>query len=191
MAILKEFKTAVLSTVVLAVVLCGLYPLAVFLFGQLFYRQSAHGSLIVEGGKIIGSKLIGKDFKEKGYFLPRPSAVNYDPSNSSGSNLGPTSKKLIDTVSARIAEYRRINGLSPDVKIPADAVMASGSGLDPHISLHNARLQLARVAKERGVSQNELEKFLQKNTTYRTLGLLGEPRVNVLLLNLALDVYHK
>ncbi|MDD5170083.1 MAG: K(+)-transporting ATPase subunit C [Syntrophales bacterium] len=186
---LKELRTAVVSTLVLAVILCGAYPLLVWGTGQAIFPNQANGSLIQLRGKTVGSSLLAQGFKGAAYFHPRPSAAGqgYDAANSGGTNLGPTSQKLIDTVKQRIADYRLENGLSPQSSIPADAVTASGSGLDPHISIRNARLQAPRVAKARNISEETLRKKIDLHTERRDLGIFGEPRVNVLTLNLDLD----
>ena len=189
-AFLSEIRGAIIATLVLAVVCCGLYPLVVFGISQAFLREKANGSLIVDkDGTVRGSKLLGQNFSADKYFHPRPSAAGngYDAANSGGSNLGPTSQKLNDAIKDRIDVYRKENGLSQNESVPADAVTASGSGLDPHISVLNAQLQTARVAKVRGLSEEEVHKLIQQNTDDRDLGLLGEPGVNVLGLNLALD----
>jgi K+-transporting ATPase ATPase C chain len=191
---MKEFfshiRGAVVSTLVLAVVCCGLYPLIVFGISQAFFHDKANGSLIVEpDGTVRGSKLLGQGFADPKYFHPRPSAAGngYDAASSGGSNLGPTSQKLNDAIKERIAAYRSENELSQTEPAPADAVMASGSGLDPHISLRNAELQLPRVAKARGVSADKLRELIRQNTDGPDLGIFGEPGVNVLQLNRALD----
>lgn len=185
-----EIRSAVLVTLMLAIVCCGLYPLAVFSVSQLFFRDKANGSLIVDAkGTVLGSKLIGQPFSADKYFHPRPSAAGngYDGTASGGSNLGPTSQKLNDAVKDRIVQYRKENSLSENEAVPADAVTASGSGLDPHISPSNAELQAARVAKARGVSKEKVRELIRENTDSAVLGFLGEPGVNVLRLNLALD----
>jgi K+-transporting ATPase ATPase C chain len=189
-----EIRAAILATLVLAVVCCGVYPLIVYGLGQTMFRDKANGSLIVDptNGTVRGSKLLAQGFSDPKYFHPRPSAAGngYDAANSSGSNLGPTSQKLKDTIKDRIAAYRAENGLKESDQVPADAVTASGSGLDPHISPPNAELQVARVAKARGLSENTVRELISKNTDGRDLGFLGEPGVNVLKLNLALDGIH-
>ena len=186
----SEIRRAVLATVVIAVVCCGLYPLIVFGISQALFHDKANGSLIVDkDGAVRGSKLLGQSFTADKYFHPRPSAAGngYDAANSGGSNLGPTSQKLNDAIKDRIDAYRKENGLNADEPVPADAVTASGSGLDPHISLQNAELQIARVAKARGLSEEKLRELIHQHTTGRDLGVFGEPGVNVLRLNLALD----
>jgi len=180
----------VIVTLVLAVVCCGLYPLVVFGISQAFFPEKANGSLIMDKeGAVRGSKLLGQNFTADKYFHPRPSAAGngYDAANSSGSNLGPTSQKLSDAIKDRVAAYRKENDLGETESLPADAVTASGSGLDPHISQRNAELQTARVAKARGLGTDRVRELIQQNTDGRDLGFLGEPGVNVLRLNLALD----
>ena len=146
--------------------------------------------MIQRGGDIVGSELIAQNFSSPKYFHPRPSGAGeagYDAGSSSGTNLGPLSKKLVDAVKARVEAYRAENSLPPDGLVPADAVTASGSGLDPHIGLKNAFLQARRVAQARGIGSDPLEKIIRVHTEGRDLGIFGEPRVNVLKLNLALD----
>ena len=186
----SEIRGAVMSTLVLAVVCCGLYPLVVFGIAQVAFRDKANGSLVIErDGTVRGSKLIGQGFTAEKYFHPRPSAAGngYDATNSGGSNFGPTSQKLNDAIKDRIAAYRKENGLKDTDPVPADAVTASGSGLDPHISVHNAELQVARVAKARGLGEDKVRALVSRYTDPADLGVLGEPGVNVLRLNLALD----
>jgi K+-transporting ATPase ATPase C chain len=186
----SELRGAIMVTVVLALVCCGIYPLIVFGIGQAVFRDKANGSLIVDkDGTVRGSKLLGQGFTGEKYFHPRPSAAGngYDAANSSGSNLGPTSQKLNDAMKDRIDAYRKENSLNAADAIPADAVTASGSGLDPHISVMNALLQLARVAKARGLELKKAEDLIRQNTDKADLGFLGDEGVNVLTLNLALD----
>lgn len=185
-----ELRPAILSTLVLAVVCCGVYPLVVYGLGQALFHDKANGSLIVDqNGTVRGSKLLAQGFSDPKYFHPRPSAAGngYDAANSSGSNLGPTSQKLNDAIKDRIFAYRRENGLGETESISADAVTASGSGLDPHISLRNAELQTPRVAKARAMSEEKLRELIQQNTDGPDLGIFGDPGVNVLTLNRALD----
>jgi len=189
-ALFSEIRGAVFATLVLAIVCCGLYPLVVFGISQALFRDKANGSLIVDqDGTVRGSKLLAQGFTADKYFHPRPSAAGngYDAASSGGSNLGPTSQKLSDAIKDRVAAYRKENGLSETEPVPADAVTASGSGLDPQISLRNAELQTPRVAKARGLSEEKVRELVQQNTDGRNLGVLGEPGVNVLELNLALD----
>jgi potassium-transporting ATPase KdpC subunit len=186
----SHLRGAVMSTLVLTAVCCGLYPLVVFGIGQVALRDQANGSLIVDANGVVrGSRLVGQGFTADKYFHPRPSAAGngYDAANSGGSNLGPTSQKLNDAIQERIAAYRKETALKDSDPIPADAVTASGSGLDPHISLRNAELQCARVAKARGWKVEQLRELAKQHTAGRDLGILGEPGVNVLTLNLALD----
>ncbi len=189
-AFLQEIRGAVLVTLVLAVVCCGLYPLLVFGIGHALFGAKAHGSLIVaKDGTVRGSRLLGQKFAAPGYFHSRPSAAGngYDPLNSGGSNLGPTSQKLNDAIKERIAAYRQENGLETTDPVPADAVTASASGLDPHISLRNAEIQAARVATARGIPEEQVRRLIGQNTDGRDLGIFGESGVNVVTLNLALD----
>jgi K+-transporting ATPase ATPase C chain len=187
--ILTELRTALAAVAVLAVILCGFYPLAVWVVSRGLFPARANGSLIVRDGQVVGSRLIGRDFTGAKYFHPRPSAAGsgYDASASSGSNLGPLSKTLAENVRGRVEAYRAENGLAADAQVPADAVTASASGLDPHISPANAGLQIPRVAKARGMSEDAIRAKVKAFTRGRDLGILGEPGVNVLLLDLALD----
>jgi K+-transporting ATPase ATPase C chain len=184
-----EIKTSLLATAALAVLLCGIYPLTVSLAGRILFPGRADGSLFVRDGAIVGSSLIGRPFAGPGYFHSRPSAAGagYDGTASGGTNLGPLSKTLSETVARRAADYRAENGLPAGTLLPADAVTASASGLDPHISPRNAFLQAPRVARENGMGLAEVRKLIEAHTQGRDFGFLGEPRVNVLLLNLALD----
>lgn len=187
---LSELRSAVMVTLALSVVCCGLYPLVVFGISQALFRDKANGSLIVEkDGTVRGSTLLGQGFTAEKYFHPRPSSAGsgYDAANSCGSNLGPTSQKLNDAIKDRVATYCAENGLATNAVVPADAVTASASGLDPHISLRNAELQAPRVAKTRNVSVEKVLALVRANTDPASLGFLGEAGVNVLKLNLALD----
>lgn len=185
-----ELRGAVMATLILAVVCCGIYPLVVFGISQALFRDKANGSLIVDStGTVRGSQLLAQQFTADKYFHPRPSAAGngYDATSSGGSNLGPTSKKLADSVAQNIADYRSQNGLGTNDDVPADAVTESASGLDPHISVRNAELQAQRVAKARGLPSEKVLELVHSNTDGPDLGFLGEPGVNVLMLNLALD----
>ena len=187
---LTELRSAVMATIILALVCCGLYPLVVYGIAQVAFPHQANGSLIeTEDGTVRGSELLGQNFTDAKYFHPRPSAAGngYDAANSSGSNLGPTSQKLNDAIKERIAAYRIENGLKEADVIPADAVTASASGLDPHISLRNAELQAPRVAKARGRTTGTVLELVRANTDSPDLGILGDTGVNVMKLNLALD----
>ncbi len=186
---LQQLAPALRLTVLLTVLTGLLYPAALTALCQLLFRDQANGSLIVTDSGITGSRLIGQNFQRPEYFHPRPSAAGndgYDGSNSSGSNLGPLSQKLYDRVKAAAEQFRKENPTYSG-PIPADALTTSGSGLDPEISVANAHLQLARVAEARGADPAVLERMLAGATKGRDLGFLGEPRVNVLELNLALD----
>jgi K+-transporting ATPase ATPase C chain len=188
-SIINELRISFIVTVCLAVLLCGIYPALVWAVAQGLFHSKANGSLVSVKGQVIGSSLLGQQFAGPGYFHPRPSAAGdgYDAANSGGSNLGPTSQKLIDAVKERIAAYRAENNLAPGVLIPVDAVTSSGSGLDPHISVPNALLQARRVAEARGLGEEAVRRSIAAHTEGRDLGILGEPRVNVLMLNLDLD----
>lgn len=188
--LLAEIRASILATLVLAVLLCGAFPLAVWAGAQILFPEKANGSLIVDpDGTVRGSALLAQNFSSNRYFQPRPSAAGagYDATNSGGTNLGPTSKRLADSVGAAIIAYRKANGLSDSDPVPADAVTSSGSGLDPHISVSNAQLQAARVAKARGFEVGRVRALVAAHTEDRDLGVFGEPRVNVLLLNRELD----
>jgi K+-transporting ATPase ATPase C chain len=187
---ISQLRGSIMAAVVLAVVCCGIYPLVVYGLGQAFFPGQAGGSLIVDSkGVIRGSKLIGQNFTGAKYFHSRPSAAGngYDPTSSGGSNLGPTSQKLRDSIAQNLADYRSQNGLATNAPVPADAVTASASGLDPHISVENALLQAPRVAKKRGMKTEEVQALISQFTDPPDFGLLGDAGVNVLPLNLALD----
>lgn len=183
----QHLAISIRITIVLLVITCGLYPALVWGIGQIAFSHQANGSLIVRNGKVIGSELIGQNFASERYFHPRPSAAGtdgYDGTASGGTNLGPTSKKLRNDIGGRVSKY---SDTKPANGIPADAVTASGSGLDPHISPENALSQSARVARTNGLPLAKVEEMIRNRTEGRFLGIFGEPRVNVLLLNLALD----
>jgi K+-transporting ATPase ATPase C chain len=187
---LLELKTSLLLTLVLAVLLCGAYPLAVWAGAQVLFPAQANGSLVTDAdGTVRGSLLLAQNFSSERYFQPRPSAAGtgYDATSSSGTNLGPTSQKLNDSIKAAVAAYRTANGLAPDAPVPADAVTSSGSGLDPHISPTNAALQAARVARARKLSPDLVLSLVAAHTRGRDWGVFGEPTVNVFQLNRALD----
>ena len=185
----RNLRTAVLMTVVTTVVLGVIYPLVVTAIAQALFPDKANGQLIELNGTVIGSRLIGQGFSSPGYFRPRPSATStpYDAANSGGSQLGPTNKKLIDAVKANVEAARKEN---PDMPVPIELVTASASGFDPHVSPAGAAFQVARVARERGLSASEVRRLVDAHTEGRQLGFLGEPCVNVLELNLALDREH-
>ncbi len=184
----SELKPAILITLVFTVLTGILYPLAVTGAAQAMFHKQANGSLIERNGQVIGSEIIGQNFSKPEYFHPRPSAAGsgYDAANSGGSNLGPTNSALADRLTKDAAQFRKDN---PDFTgpIPADAITTSASGLDPDITPANALAQSARVARARGATPDSIHNLVQANTQNRDLGVLGEPRVNVLKLNLALD----
>jgi K+-transporting ATPase ATPase C chain len=204
----KQFIISIRITIVLLILCCGLYPAIVTGISQAAFHHQANGSLVTDAkGNVIGSELLGQSFAKPIYFWPRPSAAGngYDPTQSGGTNLGPTSDKLIngihkpnlkngqpdpsdfDGVKDLAAEYRTANSLPANYPVPVDAVTRSASGLDPHITPINAKLQAPRVAKARGVDVSKVQALVDQYTEGRSLGFLGEPRVNVLMLNLALD----
>lgn len=186
---LKELKPAILMTIVLTVVTGVLYPLAITAILQVTFPYRASGSLISRNGKLIGSELIAQSFTRPEYFHARPSATSpkpWDPTASGGSNLGPTNPALLQRLSKAASDYRNENP-SFTGPIPSDAITTSASGLDPDITPANAIAQAARVAAARGVSTGSVEAFVRRHTRGRDLGFLGEPRANVLELNLAMD----
>ena len=207
---LSEIRGAIMSTLVLAFVCCGIYPVAVWAIAQVAFPDKANGSLIKDtDGMIRGSRLLAQPFSSDKYFQPRPSnagATGYDGTSSGGTNLGPTSAKLangqhakddkgkdvddvgnFDGITDLVAVYRKANGLKDTDEVPADAVTRSASGLDPHISPRNAELQATRVAKARNLDLNKVRELIRANTDGPSLGIFGDPGVNVLMLNLALD----
>ncbi len=186
----QELRPALFATILLTVILCGVYPLVVWGIAQALFPSQANGSLVTNSsGMVVGSSLIGQSFTDVRYFHSRPSAAGngYDATSSGGTNLGPLSQTLINQVAQRVMAYRELNGVPHGVPIPADAVTASASGLDPHISIENARLQAPRVAKTREISLERVFQLIDDATDSRSLELLGEPGVNVLVLNIALD----
>jgi potassium-transporting ATPase KdpC subunit len=192
---LTEIRIAIVATILFAVVCSGIYPVVIWGVSQLLFPYQANGSIVKspDNKTRIGSRLLAQGFSGAKYFHPRPSnaGTGYDGSSSGGSNLGPTSQKLIDQIKGNVETYRKENGLPADAVVPADAVTASFSGLDPHISLRNAELQTPRVAKERGLQVDDVKAEVAKATENPFLGIGGEPGVNVLLLNLALDARQK
>jgi K+-transporting ATPase ATPase C chain len=186
---MKNLKISILMTIVTALLLGIVYPFAVTALAQLIFPKQANGSLLTLNGKVVGSSLIGQPFSSPGYFRSRPSAAGtgYDASASGGSNLGPTNKTLIDRISG---DAQKLHAENPDLPVPMDLITTSGSGLDPHISPAAAAFQASRIAKERGMSEADVNNLIAKHTAGRQLGLLGESRVNVLELNLDLDVMH-
>jgi potassium-transporting ATPase KdpC subunit len=185
---IKNGTIIALKVFLFFVVLTGLvYPLGITAIAQLTMPYQANGSLISEKGKIVGSKLIGQAFDKSGYFHSRPSAVNYDAAGSGASNLAPSSKKLMNEVADRVKTVQAENNIPASEQIPADMVLASASGLDPHISVQNAMLQVSRVANERNLPEDKVKELVDKSTDHDFFGLWGQPGVNVLELNLALD----
>jgi K+-transporting ATPase ATPase C chain len=188
-AFIRQLRPAILAVAAFTVI-CGLvYPLIVTAVAQIGWGDTAHGSLIERDGAVVGAELIGQPFVSPQYFHPRPSAAGdgYDGSASSGSNLGPTNPDFLAMVSERVAAYRSENGLGDDTLVPVDAVTASASGLDPHISVRNAELQATRVALARSMTLDDVLAIVDEHTAERALGILGDPGVNILELNLALD----
>lgn len=186
MNIIRNLIAAVLMTAVTTLLLGVVYPLAITAVAQLAFPSQANGQLVERNGAVVGSRLIGQGFSKPGYFHSRPSATStpYDAANSGGSNYGPTNKKLIDAVDANVKAARAENPTAP---VPVDLVTASASGLDPHISPAAADFQVPRVAHDRGISETDLREVVREHVEGRTFGFFGEPRVNVLELNLALD----
>ena len=186
MNIAKNLIAAVLMTIVTTIILGVIYPLTITAIAQVAFPSQANGQLIEQDGKVIGSRIIGQGFSSPGYFRSRPSAagMGYDAANSAGTNLGPTNKKLIDAVTANVEAARKEN---PNAPVPIDLVTTSASGLDPHISPAAADFQVPRVAKARGISEADVRRLVDATTAGRQLGFFGEPRVNVLEVNLALD----
>jgi potassium-transporting ATPase KdpC subunit len=203
---LKQLRPAIVSVLVFTIFTGLIFPSVITMFAKAIFPHQAGGSLIEQNGRVVGSEIIGQNFTAPGYFHPRPSAAGsgYDASASGGTNLGPTSDKLINGIHKKLpdgkddpsnfdgikdlaAAYRTENGLPGNAPVPPDAVTRSASGLDPHISPANAALQVGRVARARGLSEDQVEKLVAENTAGRQLGFLGEPAVNVLKLNLALD----
>ena len=202
---LKQLRPAIMSVLAFTILTGLAFPAVVTLAAKVLFPHQANGSLIEKNGAVVGSELIGQNFAGVNYFHPRPAANGYDAGNSGGTNLGPTSDKLLNGIHKKLADgktddpgnfdgikdladtYRKDNGLAADALVPSDAVTRSASGIDPEISPENANLQVARVAKARNLDESAVRKLVAENTSGRTFGLLGEPRVNVLKLNLALD----
>lgn len=185
----RQLVPALAILLVFTVLTALVYPLAVTGLAQTAFRGKANGSLIERDGDVVGSSLIGQPFTRLEYFHPRPSAAadGYDAVDSSGTNLGPTNPELLGAIGERVTAYRKLNDLPPETEVPVDAATASSSGLDPHISLANARLQAPRVAEVRGLDLDVVLALIDDHIEGRSLGVLGEPGVNVLELNLTLD----
>jgi K+-transporting ATPase ATPase C chain len=185
----QHLRPAILGVILLTLLTGCVFPLGLFAIGRLLFHDAAEGSVLTRDGIVIGSRLIGQDFRRPEYFHARPSAAGtgYDGASSGGTNFGPSNPKLIEDIRRLAEEYRRDNGLPPDATVPIDAVTRSGSGLDPHISTANAALQVSRVAHARALSEEAVRRLLGDHTQGRQLGFLGSPRVSVLDLNLALD----
>jgi K+-transporting ATPase ATPase C chain len=191
---IKDFRTAIIAFVAFTLLTGLAYPYAITGVAQIAFHRQANGSLIDQNGQTVGSSLVGQNFTSPAYFRPRPSAAGadgYDASASSGSNLGPSSQVLATAVAERVDAVRQEDGLAADARVPVDAVTASGSGLDPHISPAYAELQIARVARERSASEDAIRALVKEYTDGSTFAVLGEPRVNVLKLNLALDAAYR
>ena len=182
---MKTLRESVVVFVVLTVITGVVYPLAIMLIGQVVFPRQANGSLIERDGKVVGSELIGQTFTDTRYFWSRPSAAGYNGGASTGSNYGPTNPAQLDAVKQRVADLKTAH--DEDAEVPVDLVTASGSGLDPQISPAAAEYQVNRVARARNVDEARVRELIALNSKGRTIGLLGEPRVNVLKLNLALD----
>ena len=185
--LLAQLAASLRIVAVMTVALGVAYPLAVTAFAQVAVEDRADGQLVEVDGELVGSRLIAQEFTGDEYFHPRPSAAGYDAMASSGSNLGPTNPELLDTVADRVADYRSVNDVPDGVRVPVDAVTASGSGLDPHISPANAALQAPRVAVARGLDLDVVLELVGEHTARRPIGILGDDAVNVLDLNIALD----
>ncbi len=180
----RNLLTAFLMTIATTILLGIIYPLVVTGLAQVLFPKKANGELVEVNGKLVGSRLLAQSFTGAGYFHPRPSAVNYDPTNSNGSQLGPTNRQLIDRVKSDVAALQAEN---PGTPVPIDLVTTSASGFDPDITPAAAEFQIPRIAKARGMSEDAVRELVRQHTEERQFGFLGEPRVNVLELNLALD----
>lgn len=185
--LIRSIKVFFIFSVLLGIV----YPLLITIIAQIAFPYKANGSLVYVNNTVIGSELIGQNFDKPEYFNSRPSAVDYNAQGSGGSNYGPTNKKLIERTKTQINRIKAENNLNPDYKIPADIVLTSSSGLDPHISFENAELQAKRISKIRNISENNIKNLIQKNTDPDFIGLWGQPGINVLKLNVALDKISK
>jgi len=185
--IVKEIRTAALLFIAFSALTGLVYPLFITGIVNTAMPDKAGGSLLIVDGNVVGSELIGQKFTSPGYFHGRPSAVDYAANGSGASNYGPTSAKLMVLVRQRVMEIRRENGMSPNESVPADLVLASGSGLDPHISVEGAMLQVGRIARARGLAQSEVRALVNQHIEPAEAGVLGQDRINVLKLNMGLD----
>ncbi len=188
--LIKRLFSSFLSLLFLTLILGFFYPMLVFFCGKLFFSQKANGSLVYQEGTLVGSALIGQNFSEDRYFHPRPSYAGdkgYDAIDSSASCLAVTSSKLEKQISQNALNYRKINGLSPEAPLPVDAITASASGLDPHISPENAHLQIPRIARTRHLSEKEVQELVEKHLDKPLFFIFGQKRINVLMINQALD----
>jgi len=186
---MKQFKISIIIFAILSLLTGIVYPLLMTGIAQLAIRNKANGSLATAGGRIVGSGLLGQNVNGKGYFHGRPSANSYDGMNSGGSNFGPTNRKFVDQAAKLAEQVRKENGLLPGALIPAELVLASGSGLDPHIGVDAALLQTARIARERKIDESVVRDIVNRNRELRYFGLFGDAFVNVLALNMALDAH--
>jgi len=191
MKFIREIVTAVIIFVLLSILTGLIYPLTITGVVQTFIPGKANGSLLTMDGKIVGSDLIGQNFTRPGYFHGRPSAIDYRANSSGASNLGPSSRRLIEKVQNEVERVKIENNLAADSLVPADLVMASASGLDPHISVDSARLQANRIAESRGIEPIEVIKLIDQHIEPMELGIFGQPRINVIRLNIALDNLNK
>jgi potassium-transporting ATPase KdpC subunit len=184
---MKQFKISIIMFAIMSLLAGIVYPLFMTGIAQLAIRNKANGSLAESGGRIVGSWLLGQNVTGKGYFHGRPSANSYDGMNSGGSNFGPTNRKFVDQAAKLAGQVRKDNGLPPGAPIPAELVLASGSGLDPHIGVDAALIQAARIARERKIDESVVREIVNRNMELRYFGLFGDAYVNVLSLNMALD----
>jgi potassium-transporting ATPase KdpC subunit len=188
---MKQIKISLILFLIMTLLTGIVYPLLMTGIAQLAFREKAGGSLVSSNGHIAGSSLIGQNFTGKGYFHGRPSANSYDGANSGGSNFGPTNKKFIDQTAKLAKQVRRENGLASSAEIPAELVLSSASGLDPHIGINSALIQTARIARERKIGETLIRDLINRNSEMRYFGLFGDSFVNVFKLNLALDARGK
>ncbi len=188
---MKQIRIALLMMLIMTLLLGVMYPLMMTGIAQLAFSNKANGSLAMVDGRTVGSELLGQSFTGPGYFHGRPSANSYDGANSGGSNLGPTNRKLIETSVMRADQVRKENGLAPGTMVPSDLVLASGSGLDPHVSLASALIQVPRIARERNIGEPEITDLVRHSSELPYFGAYGDPIVNIFRLNIALDALGK